>query len=79
MEIKTPYIIMFRDEETQNVICHLYPSGSCDTYQAYALLVCDLVWHVAECFGVREQQVWDWVDKERSHPTTEIMGPPRKN
>jgi hypothetical protein len=79
VQIKTPYVIMFQDEETKNVICHLYPSGSCDSYQAYGLLVCDLVRHVAKCFGVKEQQVWDWVDKERANPTTEIKGPPQKN
>jgi hypothetical protein len=79
VEIKTPYVIMFRDEETKNVICHLYPSGSCDTYQAYGLLVCDLVRHVAKCFEVEEQQFWEWVDAERVHPTTQIMEPPGKN
>jgi len=72
-EIKTPYVMMFEDNETKQMTCHLYPSGSCDTYQAYALLVCDLVRHVAKCFEVKEQEVWKWVDKERANPTTDVI------
>ena len=73
MVIKTPWVIMFEDEDTGNVICHLHPKDS-DTYQSYGLLVCDLVRHVAKCFEVNEEDVWEWVDKERTNPTTDIKG-----
>ena len=64
MKIKTPLIIMFEEEGTSNVLCHLHPSETCGGYQGYGLLVCDLVRHVARCFDVEEAQVWEWVDKE---------------
>ena len=72
MQIKTPLVIMFEEEGTNNVICHLHPSEACGTYSGYGLLICDLARHVAKCFDVGEEQVWDWVDKERKKPTTEI-------
>ncbi len=78
MKIKTPLVIMFEDQDTKNVICHLHPSESCDSYQGYGLLVCDLVRHVAKCFGVNEEEVWEWVDKERTNPTTDITGSRQK-
>jgi hypothetical protein len=39
------------------------------------LLVCDLVRHVARAFKIEENDVWEWVDKERRNPTTEITNP----
>jgi hypothetical protein len=72
MKIKAPLVIMFEDEGTNNVVCHLYPSEKCGDYESYGLLVCDLVRHVARLFDVEEGQVWEWVDKERTNPTTEI-------
>jgi hypothetical protein len=47
---------------------HLYD------YCGYALMICDLVRHVARAFGVKEDDVWDWVDRERRNPTTAITG-----
>jgi hypothetical protein len=73
MKIKTPWAIMFEEEGTGNVLCHLNPSGTCSDYRGYGLLVCDLVRHVAKRFNVEEAQVWEWVDKERSKHTTEVI------
>ena len=47
---------------------HLYD------YRGYALMICELVRHVARAFGAREDDVWDWVDRERRNPTTAITG-----
>jgi hypothetical protein len=41
----------------------------------YGLLIADLVRHVARAFKVGEDAVWEWVDKERGHPTTPITNP----
>jgi hypothetical protein len=68
--IKSPLVIMFRDE-AGGVICHLHP-GKSDDYKRYGLLVCDLVRHVAKCFDVDEDDVWECVERERENPTTTV-------
>jgi len=42
-------------------------------HQHFGLLVCDIVRNIALAFDVSEDAVWEWVDKERSHPTTDIV------
>jgi hypothetical protein len=78
MEINTPLVIMFKGKDSDSVICHLYPTENNYGYREYGLLVCDLVRHVANCFGIGEEEVWDWVDKERSKPTSPVTGSRRK-
>jgi hypothetical protein len=70
--VQEPLVIMFRQGDS--VICHLHPAEE-DTYEGYGILICDLVRHVARCFDVNEDDVWDWVDKERDNPTDEITNP----
>jgi hypothetical protein len=72
--IENPLVIMFADE-SGNVLCHLHPSEQCPTHESYGLLIADLVRHVARAFDVGEEEVWEWVDKERHHPTTAITNP----
>ena len=72
MQIKTPLVIVFEDETSDKINFHLHPSERCSTYQGYGLLACDLVRHIAQLFQVNEEQVWEWVDKERAKPTTPI-------
>src|SRR5581483_8487998 len=55
-EIRNPLIIMFETEPDHTVVTHLYPSVRCDGYEAYGLLVCDLVRHVAKKFNVTEEE-----------------------
>lgn len=69
MKIANPLVIMFQGEQG-DVLCHIHPQGH--TYEQYGLLVCDLVRHVAAAFNVEEDKVWEWVDKERDHPTIGI-------
>ena len=70
MVIKSPLIIVFESEG--KVVTHLHTSESCDTYESFGLLICDVVRHVAKNFKVPEEDVWEWVDKERVQPTTLI-------
>ena len=42
-------------------------------YKHFALVVVDIVRHIAKCFEVEEDVVWEWVDKERHHHTTDIV------
>lgn len=41
-------------------------------YQRFGLLVTDIVRHGAKAFGVEEDQIWEWVERERLNPTTPI-------
>lgn len=72
-EIRNPYVVMFGTPD-KNVICHLYPQDGW-SYEHYGLLVCDLVRHVASMFDVDEDRVWEWVEKERFHPTSKVERP----
>lgn len=72
MMISQPLIIMFRQDD--GIVCHIHPTPK-DDYRTYGLLVCDLVRHLARAFKVDEDDVWEWVDKERNHPTTAITNP----
>jgi hypothetical protein len=68
--IKDPLVIMCSDDDN-NVTCVLGEKPGMD-HRAYGLLICDLVRHVSNCYKVTEADVWEWVDKERHHNTTDI-------
>ena len=70
--ITQPLVIMFEQEGM--IVCHLYPRKD-DTHEGYGLIIADLVRHVARAFKVDEDDVWDWVEKERRHPTTPFTSP----
>ena len=46
--------------------------GSLD-HRHFGSVICDSVRHIAKAFDVSEDDVWEWVEKERAHPTTEIL------
>ncbi|MFL6600772.1 MAG: hypothetical protein ACJ8R9_05520 [Steroidobacteraceae bacterium] len=69
--ITKPLVIMY-ETENHSVNCELWPSQQVNSCEAYGLIVCDLVRHIARKFGVEEDAVWRWVDLERNHHTTEI-------
>jgi len=71
--IEKPLVIMFEDESNK-VTCHIHPAEGMG-HEAYGLIICDLVRHVARAFKVDEDDVWEWVMKERHHPTTKITNP----
>jgi hypothetical protein len=68
MEIESPLVIVF--ENDGQLQTHLYPGEM--TYQEYGTLIAALVRHVAKAFKVREEDVWESVDKERYEPTTPV-------
>ena len=70
--VKQPYVIMFKPDGGKDIITHIH-KGDID-YKGYGLLVCDLVRHVAAAFDVPEDDVWEWVDKERYHHTITLRG-----
>jgi hypothetical protein len=73
MEIRNPLVLMFETPDGK-ITCHIHHRVG-DTHKTYGLLICDLVRHVANAFHVDEDDVWEWVDKERHHHTTEITRP----
>jgi len=42
------------------------------SYRAYGLLVADILRHISNGFNVPVDYVIEWVNKELSHPTTDI-------
>ncbi len=73
IRIEQPLVVMF--EADGGVVCHIHPSKTASSHQHYGILICDLVRHVARAFEVEERDVWEWVDKERRRPTSEIKRP----
>lgn len=72
MTLDKPLIVMF--EQDGNLTCHLWPRGE-HTHEHYGIMIADLVRHVAHAFKVDEDDVWEWVDKERRKPTTKFSSP----
>lgn len=70
IQVEQPLVIMFK-EPGGNIVCHIHPDET--SYQHYGMLICDLARHVARAFKVDEAAVWEWVDKERRNPTTDIV------
>ena len=70
VRIEKPLVLMF--EKDGDTICHIHPMERYD-YRQYGLLICDLVRQMARAFGVTEEEMWEWVDRERRNPTTEII------
>jgi len=71
MMIDSPLVIMYEDRDG-GILCRIHKSANVSSHEHYGLLICDLVRHVARAFKVDEDDVWEWVDKERSNPTTEV-------
>ena len=69
MLLEKPLLVMFAQDGA--IFTHLWPRPE-DTFQGYALLLADLVRHVAAGFEVDEDAVWEWVEKEHRHHTTGI-------
>lgn len=65
-----PLIILYRQND--ELMCNIVISDSAFTYRHYGIAICDVVRHVAQAFHVSEDAVWEWVEKERFHPTTSI-------
>jgi hypothetical protein len=74
IQFVNPLVIM-HELDDHSIACAIHRSEHVNSHEAYGLLVCDLVRHVATAFQVPEDAVWEWVDKERYHHTTEIGKP----
>jgi hypothetical protein len=70
--VKQPLILMFLDDK-DDVTCQLIPPPGYG-YDAFGLLICDLIRHVARLFKVDEKDVFKWIEIERRKPTTKISG-----
>jgi len=75
MIVEQPYVIMFKPKGSDTIHTHLYRGDEKIDHRHYGLLVCDLVRHVANAYDVPEDDVWEWVDKERHKHTTDITRP----
>lgn len=73
MIVQQPYVIIFKPAGSEEIAIRLYPHDL--GHDGYGLLICDLVRHVAAAFKVDEDDVWEWVEKERRKPTTALSQP----
>lgn len=73
MILEKPLLVAF--EQDGKLTVHLYPVKGEHTHEHYGLLIADLVQHVARCFDVDPDDVWEWVDKERRRPSTQFTSP----
>ena len=71
-QLKQPLLLMFKTPQDK-VQCHLYPEEGM-THEHYGLLICDLIRHVAACFKVSEDDIFEWIERERDKPTTKLEG-----
>ena len=69
MKIDKPILIVFKNED-ENIQTHLFPKDR--PYTHYGILIADIVRHVAKAYKVDENDVWEWVDKERYKPTSPV-------
>ena len=67
-----PLVIMYADGE--RVACRIHPDPAMD-HRHYGLLVADLVRHIAGAYGVDEDEVWEFIDRERRAPTAPALVP----
>jgi len=74
MMLRAPLIVMFREPSDGMIVCHIHPPSGWGASE-YGLILCDLVRHVSRALKVKEDDVWEWLDKERHHPTTTLSWP----
>jgi hypothetical protein len=70
-EVTNPLVIVYEQDGVEGMTCVLHPPKDYD-HRMYGLVICDIVRHVANAFNVHENDVWEWVDRERENPTTKI-------
>lgn len=70
-EIRNPLLLTFRAGPENTNVTHIYPPEGWD-HKHYGLLICDVVRHVANALKCNEDQLWEWIDKERYKPTTDV-------
>ena len=65
-------LLMFVQQRTDGKIITAICNDGTLSYEHFGLIVADVARHVARAFKVSEDEVWEWVDKERANPTTEL-------
>jgi hypothetical protein len=62
--VRDPFVIIFQNPESQERVYGVHRTDD-STLEHYALLVCELVGHVAQRFDVDVEAVWDAIEAER--------------
>jgi hypothetical protein len=70
MKIENPLVVVFENDDG-NMQTHLIPGER--GYEQFGILCADLVRHVANAFKVPDDDVWEWVDKERYRQTSPVI------
>jgi hypothetical protein len=69
--IKNPVLILM--DNSDGMIKTVVIPRPTDTHMHFGMMIADSVRHIAKAFGVSDAEVWEWVDKERLSPTTDIV------
>jgi hypothetical protein len=67
--IENPLVIVFQAEG--KMFYHIHPLVGW-THEHYGLLVCELVRHIAQAMNVGEDEIWEWVERDRAKLTSPI-------
>jgi hypothetical protein len=68
-KIQSPLLIAWREGRRTYYVLH--PPQGYD-HRHYAMLLSDLVRHVANHFNIDVREVWQWIDAERFNPTSKV-------
>jgi hypothetical protein len=70
--IEYPWLIVHQPGGEGNPIRTMIAGPTNAGHEQFGLLLCDVLRHVAAAKGVREQDVFEWIEKEFKKPTTNL-------
>jgi hypothetical protein len=65
-----PLLVVMQTPEDKSIVTSIFKSDI--SHEGFGLVICDIVRHVAAAYRVEEDDIWEWVEKERHHHTTEL-------
>lgn len=72
LEIHEPVVLVQRLPDGKLETMLFQSEGVVNTPAGIGLIACDIVRHAAKAYGVDEEDIFRWIDKERDNPTTTV-------
>ena len=70
-QIERPWVIVHCPDGTDKMETILAGPPDAD-HKSFGLVIADIIRHVARAYGVTEEAVIEWINKEMKNPTTKI-------